>query len=231
MKTKKLWVIFAIIVLSILLGGIMVGPIMSKVESPPYEIVSSEENIEIRNYKSMIIAEVEVEGNRYVAMKKGFPILADYIFGNNSIKKELATKNSAKQQVSKKIEMMAPVVQQQTNKPIAMTAPVWQQSNNGLWKIHFVMPSQYSMDNLPKPNNSQVKIKLLPAKKYIVIRFSGMNSDASIANQEKQLLHYVAANQISIKNSPKYAFYNPPWTLPFMRRNEIMFEIQQLRSQ
>jgi len=120
--------------------------------------------------------------------------------------------------------MTAPV-QQQANKKIAMTAPVQQQPSNDAWKVSFVMPSEYSMDNLPKPNNQQVKLKEIREKQCVAIRFPGANSNKNITKYEKQLMQYIKANQIQDIDSPKYAFYNPPWTLPFMRRNEVMIEI------
>lgn len=158
----------------------------------------------------MIIAEVEVDGKREEAIQEGFRMLADYIFGNNTVKQDIA--------------MTAPV-QQQVNEKIAMTAPVQQQASNNAWKVSFVMPSIYSMESLPKPNSDKVMIKEIPEKEFIVIRFSGLHSAANLADQEKLLLKHVAEQQIKTVGSVKYAFYNPPWTLPFLRRNEIMIEI------
>lgn len=209
---KKKWIIFASISVLILLGGALAGPIMSNVERPDYEVVLSEKNIEIRHYDPMIIAEVDVEGKREEAVGEGFRMLADYIFGNNIVQQDIA--------------MTAPV-QQQVSEKIAMTAPVQQQSSGGVWKVSFVMPSKYSMEALPKPNNKNVTLKDVPAKKYIVIQFSGTNSNGNIDEHEKKLMAYIAANQIKTAGSPKYAFYNPPWTLPFMRKNEVMIEIEK----
>lgn len=207
---KKKWITIASIIALILIGGALMGPIMSNVEKPEYEVIASQENIEIRRYAPMIIAEVAVEGKREDAIGDGFRLLADYIFGNNTVQKDIA--------------MTAPV-QQQENQQIAMTAPVQQQSSGNAWKVSFVMPSEYSMASLPKPNNDRVHLKEVPSKKFVVIQFSGTNSDANIAEHEAQLLDYIESNQITATGSSKYAFYNPPWTLPFMRRNEVMIEV------
>ncbi|GFZ81444.1 heme-binding protein [Rickettsiales bacterium] len=193
---KKKWIISSM--LGILICYAMIGQIMSDVEYPSYEAVSSVKNIEIRQYAPMIIAEVEVQGERKKAIEDGFRLLADYIFGNN-------------------------VAQQN----IAMTAPVQQQSSGEVWKVSFVMPSEYSMAALPKPNNDLVMLSKIPAKQFIAIKFSGTNSNENIARHEEKLLQYIEENQIQITGSPKYAFYNPPWTLPFMRRNEVMIEVQR----
>jgi len=193
---NKKYILIASVVLIIILGCILVGPIMSNVEKPKYHVISSQENIEIRKYNPMIIALVEAQGERKEAIKGGFKILADYIFGNNKSKED-----------------------------IPMTAPVRQQKFQENWQISFIMPSEYNMETLPQPNNKNISLKELPSKKYIVINFSGMISDQNIALHEEKLKKYTLENEMHILSSPIYAFYNPPWTLPFMRRNEIMIEI------
>ena len=200
------------IIALILVVGVLAGPVMSNVEKPDYKVVQSEQNIEIRQYKPMIIAEVEIDGKREDAIRDGFRLLADYIFGNNTV-----------QQV---ISMTAPV-QQKENQKIAMTAPVQQQSMGKSWRMSFVMPSKYRLDSLPVPNNNRVRLKEILTKKFVVIEFSGTNSNENVTKHENQLMNYIEANQINIIGSPKYAFYNAPWTLPFLRRNEVMIEIKQ----
>ena len=209
---KKKWTMITSIIALILIVGVLAGPVMSNVEKPDYKVIQSEQNIEIRQYEPMIIAEVEVDGKREDAIGDGFRLLADYIFGNNTV-----------QQV---ISMTAPV-QQKENQKIAMTAPVQQQSTGKSWRMSFVMPSKYSMDSLPVPNNNRVRLKGILAKKFVVIEFSGTNSNENVTKHENQLMNYIEENQIKINDSPKYAFYNPPWSLPFLRRNEVMIEIKQ----
>lgn len=209
---KKTWIMITSIIALILIVGVLAGPVMSDVEKPDYKVIQSEQNIEIRQYEPMIIAEVEVDGKREDAIGDGFRLLADYIFGNNTV-----------QQV---ISMTAPV-QQKENQKIAMTAPVQQQSTGKSWRMSFVMPSKYSMDSLPVPNNNRVRLKEILTKKFVVIEFSGTNSNENVTEHENQLMNYIEANQIKINGSPKYAFYNPPWSLPFLRRNEVMIEINQ----
>ena len=209
---KKKWTMITSIIALILIVGVLAGPVMSNVEKPDYKVIQSEQNIEIRQYEPMIIAEVEVDGKREDAIGDGFRLLADYIFGNNTV-----------QQV---ISMTAPV-QQKENQNIAMTAPVQQQSTGKSWRMSFVMPSKYSMDSLPVPNNNRVRLKGILAKKFVVIEFSGTNSNENVTEHENQLMNYIEANQIKINGSLKYAFYNPPWSLPFLRRNEVMIEINQ----
>ena len=202
----------AVIIGIIVIGVVSVGPVMSDVETPNYEIVRSQDAIEIRQYDPLIIAEVQMSGEREEAIGDGFRLLADYIFGNNIASQEIA--------------MTAPVQQQKSMK-IAMTAPVQQQAVGDDWQVSFVMPSEYAMDTLPKPVNERVKLKEIPAQTFAVITFSGRNADENVQEHENILLKYVEANNLSVIGTPKYAFYNPPWTLPPMRRNEVMIEIQE----
>ena len=208
---RKKWIIIAAIIGIVLIGAVAMGPIMSNVETPNYKIVKSQGNIEIRQYDPMIIAEVQMKGEREDAIGDGFRLLADYIFGNNTVKQDIA--------------MTAPVQQQESSK-IAMTAPVQQQSAGDAWQVSFVMPSKYSMETLPEPVNERVVLKKVPAKQFAVIRFSGTNSDENVKKHEIKLMTYIESRKLSVKGSPKYAFYNPPWTLPPMRRNEVMIEIE-----
>lgn len=209
---KKKWIIGITLSSLFLIGCSIIGPIMSDVEHPDYEVVSSVDNIEIRQYAPILIAEVEVEGERKEAISDGFRLLADYIFGNNTVNQDIA--------------MTAPV-QQQANQKIAMTAPVQQQSSGDAWRVSFVMPSKYSLITIPKPNDDRVNLIEISSRKFIVIRFSGSNTNENVVGHEKKLLKHVKDNQIQTIGSPKYAFYNPPWTLPSMRRNEVMIELEQ----
>ena len=194
----------------VLVGCAMVGPLMSDVEKPKYQATSLADSIELRSYDPMIVAAVQVNGKRKEAIGEGFRILADYIFGNNTLEQN--------------ISMTAPV-QQQSGETIAMTAPVQQQKNSNFWTISFVMPKMYTLKTIPKPNNKAVILNEVPAQKFIVIRFSGTNSDDNIEQHERTLFNFIEQNKIKVMGESKYAFYNPPWTLPFMRRNEIMMQI------
>ena len=205
--TKKT-IFFAILFCgSILVGCAMVGPIMSDVEKPKYQATALTNEIELRSYDPMLVAMVQMSGSRKDAISEGFRVLADYIFGNNTLEQN--------------ISMTAPV-EQQAGQKISMTAPVQQQQRSNSWMISFVMPKQFTLKTIPKPNNEMVKINEVPAQRFITIRFSGSNSDDNIRKNESALFNYITQNKINVTGEPKYAFYNPPWTLPFMRRNEIM---------
>lgn len=208
-RKKYMWWLLAVLAVS-LLGAALWGPIVSNVERPKYKVIESSNNIEIRDYAPIIVAEAEVSGDRREAISKGFRIIADYIFGNNT--------------AAQKVPMTAPVTQQQSEK-IAMTAPVTQQGDGESWRVRFVMPSSYTMDTLPTPNNPAVKLKEVPTKRFAVIRFSGMGGEDSLRRHTNELNEFISAKNLSPLSPPTYAFYNPPWTLPFLRRNEVLVEV------
>ncbi len=169
-----------------------------RVAEPNYTVVRSEGAIEVRDYPAMLIAEVSMKGERYSAINAGFRSLAGYIFGKNK-----------------------------SNQKIAMTAPVMQQESEQGWYVRFVMPAGYALENLSVPLEKNIRLKELASQKYLVIRFSGMNSEKNINMHLKEITDYAAKNKIQLFGEPIFAFYNPPWILPFLRRNEIMFSLQK----
>lgn len=192
------------------------------IETPRYEIVSEHDGYEIRQYVPHIVAEVTVEGEFRTAMNSGFRKLADYIFGNNT------RVVGGAEAGSEKIEMTAPVIERAArSEKIEMTAPVLEQeTQTGARVVSFVMPSKYSRDTLPKPNNTEVKLVEVPSRRYAVIRFSGTVSDASAAQMKEKLLELLKRDSIETEGEPMLAQYNPPWTPPPMRRNEVMVELK-----
>jgi hypothetical protein len=101
---------------------------------------------------------------------------------------------------------------------------VTQQGDGNTWRVRFIMPSKYTMETLPKPNNPAVVLKEIPGKRFAVIRFSGMGGKDSLDRHTKELEEFISAKKLAPLSPPTYAFYNPPWTLPFLRRNEVMVE-------
>jgi DNA gyrase inhibitor GyrI len=200
------WIAIAVVAA----GAALWGPIVSNVEQAGYTVVESHGAIEIRDYAPMIVAQTEVSGSRDEAINKGFRTIADYIFGNNAAQQNVA--------------MTAPVIQQPSEK-IAMTAPVIQQGEGEQWQVRFVMPAEYRMDTLPTPKNNAVEIKEIAGKRFAVIRFSGMADEEMLAEQTTTLNAFIKENGLQPLSPPAYAFFNPPWTLPPLRRNEVMVEV------
>jgi len=207
----------------LLLSGLLLisGETMA-IEEPSYTVLSQVEDFELRRYDEQLVAQTWVSGDQDTASRQGFKILADYIFGNNT----------APSGESSKISMTAPVTMQsdnlngQASRKIAMTAPVSMQQNNGKWRVQFTMPSQYTMQTLPKPNNPDVKIVQVPAQTYGVIKFSGLAGSKKVAKKTEMLKSWMQTQKLVITGTPELARYNPPWTLPFMRRNEVLMAYQ-----
>lgn len=186
------------------------------IEEPAYTVTEQSAPFELRTYQPKIVAEVVVSGSMDEASSMGFRLLANYIFGNNT----------AGGGGSEKIQMTAPVGMEPSSEKISMTAPVSMQESDGRWRVSFVMPSQYTMETLPRPNNAAVTIREIPATRYAVIRFSGLTGAKKVANKTEDLQAWLAKKGLKPVGAPELARYNPPWILPFLRRNEIMVEVQ-----
>ena len=202
------WILGAIVVT----GGIMAGPIASDVEQASYTVLQKSGAVELRRYAPTLVAETTVAGEQGKAINEGFKRIADYIFGNN-------TSSSA-------IAMTAPVLQQPSEK-IPMTAPVLQAPSGKGWQVQFVMPASYTLATLPKPNNPEVRLRKVGAHPVAAITFSGMADEEALREQTEALRAYLAEHHLRSAGAPVYAFYNPPWTLPFLRRNEVLIPITQ----
>ncbi len=185
-------------------------------EEPQFSILEKAPPFELRSYAPMILAEVKVEGDLEEASGQGFRLIAAYIFGQN--------------QVSEKIAMTTPVTiegQAPKSAKIAMTSPVTIESNAGQWIVSFVMPAEYTMETLPKPLNSKVQLRQIPAIKRAVISFTGFYNENKVADRTLELEEWMKTKNLQAAGTPKFARYNPPWTLPFMRRNEIMIDVRE----
>lgn len=182
------------------------------VEEPKYTVSDAEEVFELRTYSPMIVAETLVQGSMDDASSDGFKVIADYIFGNNTS----ATGGD------EKISMTAPVAMVPVSEKISMTAPVSMQQTKEQWRVHFVMPSQYSIESLPQPNNPAVNLREVAERNYAVIRFSGFAGENKVAAKTAELMEWLDTKNITPIGKPELARYNPPWTLPFLRRNEVM---------
>ncbi len=196
---------------AVLLAAALWGPVVSsRVEQPAYRVVETEGRIELRDYGPMIVATATVTGERAQAINEGFRLIADYIFGNNI--------------AAGKIPMTAPVTQQRSAK-IAMTAPVIQQRAGEAWQVQFVMPSRYTLDTLPTPRNPAVTLRPIEPRRFAVIRFAGLNGSDNLERHTEALQAFLRNKALKPLGEPIYAFYNPPWTLPPLRRNEVMIEV------
>ena len=166
------------------------------VELPSCQILMQDAPYEVRAYDAMIIAYTHASGDQKKALRPGFRHLAAYIFGHNQ----------AKQRIS-------------------MTAPVLEKKQDNDWRIAFIMPAHYELSELPNANDKLVHIEQIPARKYVVLRFSGWLSTGVLQKKKMQFQSYLNQKSCKVIDEPLYAFYNPPWTLPFLRRHEIWYPL------
>ena len=159
----------------------------------------------------MLIAEVLVDGNMDLASGIGFRLIADYIFGNNITKAGN----------SQKIKMTAPVTIEPRSEEISMTIPISLKKNSGRWQVSFVMPRKYTLDTIPLPNNKQIMLRKIPARKVAILEFSGFVNEKNTASRAQELLKWMDKKNLISTGSIELSRYDPPWTLPFLRRNEI----------
>lgn len=191
-------------------GGSIVG-VRHGTEEPPHTVEQTMTGVEIRTYGPRIAAETTVTADEEASRSIGFRRLAGYIFGGNH--------------AGTKIAMTAPVAQQtggQRGEKLAMTAPVAQEAGvDGEWVIRFFMPTEKTMASLPQPNDPVVRLVTVPAETVAVRRFSGSRSHRAVASQTADLMRTLRETGFEPLSAPVAWFYDPPWTVPMLRRNEI----------
>jgi hypothetical protein len=168
------------------------------VEQPAYAVAATEGVYEIRDYPAMIVAEAATRGERWEGVRQGFRALAGYIVAKN-----------------------------RDGDTIAMTAPVIQESaaTSSQWRVRFVMPSEYALEDLPTPA-AGVTLERWPAARLAAIRFGGVAEDGDFERHEERLRGWIAARGLEPEGGPLYAYHDDPWTPGFLRRNEVLLRVQ-----
>ena len=213
MKNKKNKMQILIIVLIILfIGWIAYGYFsVRNVEQLNYKILDDSKEYEIRLIDEHIIAETNLKGTFQSGGNDAFRIIAGYIFGNNKKKQKIA--------------MTTPVIQEESEK-IAMTTPVIIDDETKDSKFSFVMPSEYTLDTLPEPIDSRVKLVKVEPYKVAVLRFSGFFRDNNYKKHKEELINYLERDNLRFSRIIS-AGYNPPWTPPFMTRLEVWAVLEE----
>lgn len=184
------------------------------VEEPAHVVVKREGAFELRDYPEMTLASVEMRGEAVAARNDGFMPLANYIFARERPGKRPGGE----------IAMTAPVTQ--TRRPkIEMTAPVTQTAAGETWRVSFIMPREWSLEALPAPLNPDVELAREPARRMAVVRYSWLAGAERMAQKEAELRRWIGEQGLATVGEAVHAFYDPPWTPPFARRNEVMIEI------
>lgn len=203
-------------------------------ESPAYTVESKDGDIEIRVYPGYILAQVDVVADYDHAIGMGFSILATYIFGGNKKSSKIpmtAPVSGENISNSEKIPMTAPVTEEAVeevddeSENIPLSAPVNGESGEHTYRISFTMPSKYTLDTLPIPDDERIKFKEIRNQKMAVLRFKG-RVNHKLANEEMvELKEWLNKNNIKPKSNFIVAQYNNPAVPGFFRRNEVMVEV------
>ncbi len=177
------------------------------IETPDYKVLSKQGAFELRDYAAQTVAEVVVEGDQQGAVRDGFRRLASYIFGANS--------------GDQKIAMTAPVAQSPLMSGPITTSALGAQR----WVVRFDMPRSYDLTTLPKPKTAAIRLLTLPPTRIAALRFSGLMSNGAAAKETTALLSYIKTKGLKAAGPPTLAQYDPPWTLWFLRRNEVLIPV------
>ena len=184
-------------------------------DEPSYSLLQSQDEFELREYETMVVAETLVDATFDDAGSIAFRRLFGYISGDN--------------RSSTEIDMTAPVIAVDEDlsggQKISMTAPVTGQETTLGWRFAFVLPSAYTLANAPAPNNPQVRLAQVPARKVAVVRYSGSWSEKAYQENLELLQQWMQQNRLEAASLPRVAGYDPPWTLPFLRRNEVLIDV------
>ena len=200
---------FALLCVSFLL---VVKPAMA-IEKAKYRVLEKKDGFEIRKYDPSIVAETLVEGDLEEAGKEGFRRLFAYISGENTKKQS--------------ISMTAPVSQETISEKIAMTAPVNQEKKDNRWRITFLMPAEYTLETLPEPNDTRVRLTEESGRLMVAVKYSGTWSQEGYAENRALLEQYIQKRGLTKTGEPVWARYDPPFMPWFLRRNEVLIPVEK----
>jgi len=192
--------------------AIIIGSMDSMaIEEAKYKVLQKDNSFEIRDYAPHILAETIVEGDLEGAGNKAFNRLFRYISGNNRSRKKVA--------------MTAPVSQRLMGEKIKMTAPVGKRRVQEKWSVSFMMPASYTLETLPEPEDPNITLRQVPARRMASVRYSGFWSEKRYLKYKSKLVSWIRERGLSIVGEAIWARYNPPFTPWFLRRNEILIPI------
>lgn len=168
-------------------------------ELPPYQVVDTDGEVELRRYDPHILAQVQVSGGQGQAVSRGFQVLANYIFGGNA-----------------------------SGEKIAMTVPVGQAatpSDDRLWTVSFMMPGSFKLDTLPEAKSESIRFVETASEDLLVVQFSGFRNASALSKRTDQVVAEAARRGFEISGAPRYFFYDGPMTPPWARRNEVALPV------
>lgn len=208
MKRLSLDIVFFVFIMTILSGCSVFG-IRTGYEQLNYTVIDKIGDAEVRQYPSRVVAEVNDMKND----NEAFMLLFRYISGQNSANENVA--------------MTAPVQVDKGSMKIAMTAPVESaKSGDNAVNMRFFLPRSFSADNAPKPNDPRIKILRLPDEMFAAVTYSGSNSDERFRSKSNVLRNILAGSKWKPVSAPSFLGYDPPFAIPFLRRNEAIIKVE-----
>lgn len=182
------------------------------IEKSKYSVLEKDGRFELRLYEPCIAAETVVESDFDEAGNLAFRRLYKYISGEN--------------RTSQSIAMTAPVNQEARSEKIAMTAPVNQEKSGDNWVVSFLMPAKYTMQTLPEPLDPSVTLREIPGRKMASVRYSGTWSQKRYEEHRTRLMQFIEKRGWKVLSEPVFSRYDPPFQLPFLRRNEVLIPVE-----
>ena len=214
MKRRTTILLLTIGMVASLAAGCAVVGISAGLEQPDYEVTARlGDDVEVRSYPARTYAESRTPANDPDARSNAFRLLFNYIAGANAGKTE--------------IEMTIPVATAPSATKIDMTAPVSTAVSSSDYVMRFFLPAQFTEETAPVPDNPRVSIGTVPARTEAVLIYSGAQSDALAEEKQRALLSALAGSGWKPVGKPEAYFYNPPFSVPFLRRNEAVVTVSK----
>lgn len=207
-----------------------------RTEQPTYEVVIDDEPFQLRRYAPMLVAAVTVTGERSEATDEAFGQLASYIFGTDREGEEIAMTTPVTQAVGDVTDAIAVDEEEVAAQASSESAPTphgadpmvtvsGDPSQEGRYTVRFAMPARFTLETLPASTNPNIVIGVLAEREMAVVTFSGAASDESVREAEERLRGFLERRSLMPDGSLEYAYYDPPFTLPPLRRNEVMMGV------
>ncbi|MDH3400169.1 MAG: heme-binding protein [Chromatiales bacterium] len=187
------------------------------IEEPDYEVISRNDDYEVRGYAAFNVAEVELPASSDNVDNQAFRILAGYIFGKNRSRARIGASGSLESDVdneSIKMAMTAPVISADSDVG----------DNNAV--IAFVMERKFSLDELPEPIDPRIRLRRQPPRVMAVREYSGRWTPENFQENKDSLLQALERDGVSTRGPAILARYNSPFTPWFLRRNEVMIQVE-----
>lgn len=215
-RPRTRFLIGALVLAAVGATALWVNTMGRRVDEPSYTIELRDGSFEVRRYARRVVAETHVAGARDDAANEGFRRVAAYIFGGNHR--------------GQRIAMTAPVTQRASGERIAMTAPVSQRAEAAGWIVAFTMPATYTLATLPTPDDARVMLREIAETRVAVVRFADSADDDAVRTQTEALTRWAASKGLRVVGAAELNRYDPPWTLPFLRRNEVWLALEAVTA-